>query len=139
MLLVRDELFSPGSRRRLGFDPASVAPPPPTVEVAPNRGLSDGDTVHVTGAGFSPNEYVVVTECRAGFTTFRQCAFPFSFFSPPIEADASGRFDVDFKVRATPGFFSDSFDCSTTPESCRVVAINQSDFLERALQPITFG
>lgn len=139
VVVVQEDFGGAGIRRRLGFDPNSVPPPPPTASVDPSVGLRDGDTVHIVGDGFAPNEYILITECRAGATSFVNCAFPFSFSSPgPIQADGTGHVQAEFVVHSTAALLDGTIDCRTAPGTCAVTVINQSVFSERAAQPISF-
>jgi len=55
------------SRIPLQFDPAGPLQPPPTLSVAPDQGLVDGQTVTVTGTGFVRQEWAQFAQCAAGF------------------------------------------------------------------------
>ena len=55
--------FGDSASATLGFDPNSVAPPPPVLKASPDDGLHDGDTVDVRGSKFTPNSDIVVLEC----------------------------------------------------------------------------
>ena len=120
----------------LGFDPNSVAPPPPVLTVSPDDGLHDGDTVDVRGSKFTPNSNVAVLECagEVDLNTNFNC----DFSVPTLQhTDDRGRLTAALVVHTTiaPGFGGSS-DCAT--EMCSVVAFNIEDSSEFASARIAF-
>jgi lysophospholipase L1-like esterase len=65
------------------------------ITVSPSTGLSDGQTVTVSGTGFVPNERVSVGECVVG----RNCPA----YDSNWVADDSGRFHIGYVVSRCPG------------------------------------
>ncbi len=58
------------------FDPAGALAPPPTFSIDPATGLSDGQTVTIHGAGFTPGRLVFVRLCRAATTSCEVASGP---------------------------------------------------------------
>lgn len=78
----------------------------PTVTVTPSSGLSNGQTVTVTGAGFTANyANMVVVQCAASATGANGCDTADVKFT---KADASGSFTVQLTLRTKFG----STDCT---------------------------
>ena len=128
--------FSDSVSVNLGFDPNSVAPPPPVLKVSPDDGLHDGDTVDVRGSKFTPNSNVAVLEC-AGVVDF-SANFNCDFSVPSLRrTDDRGRLTGSIVVHSSisPGFGGSS-DCTTGP--CNVVAFNIEDPSEFASASIAF-
>ena len=128
--------FGDSASVNLGFDPNSVAPPPPVLNVSPDDGLHDGDTVEVRGSKFTPNSNVAVLECAGvvDITTNFNC----DFSVPTLQrTDDRGRLTAAIVVHASiaPGF-GDTSDCATEP--CSVVAFNIDDPTEFAGASIEF-
>src|SRR4051794_21005842 len=71
---------------------ATAAGANPGISVSPSTGLHDGQTVTVTGSGFTKNGTVYIVECKSGATSESQCSFSFSDLSTVVvaKADASG-------------------------------------------------
>ncbi|HZQ59342.1 MAG TPA: neocarzinostatin apoprotein domain-containing protein [Acidimicrobiales bacterium] len=71
------------------------------VTVSPDTGLSSGQHVRVTGAGFSPSEALVVTECAAKDTATGpgDCNLDGLVMTT---SDASGQVDADLVVMKGP-------------------------------------
>ena len=128
--------FSDSASATLGFDPNSVAPPPPVLKASPDDGLHDGDSVEVRGSKFLPNSNVAVVEC-AGVVDLQE-NFNCGFLSPALlHADDRGRFTGSIVVHPTlSSGFSGSIDCVNQP--CSLVALNTDDFAEFASASIEF-
>ncbi|MCX4696913.1 enediyne antibiotic chromoprotein [Streptomyces sp. NBC_01408] len=98
----------------LAAGPASAAA---TVSVSPSTGLSDGQSVTVTGAGYAAGSEVGVAQCADGIV----CAT-----AVVANADANGGFQQDYQVHKTfqatdwATGAAISVDCAVT--QCRVVA-----------------
>lgn len=84
--------------------PASAATDP-SVTVSPSSGLSNGQTVTVTGSGYAANASVNLVECAANAQGASGCDIA-SF--KPVTADSSGGFTESFKVASSFG----STDCT---------------------------
>jgi hypothetical protein len=120
----------------LTFD-AAVPPAQPIVSVAPATDLTDSVVVHVSGAGFSPDRAVTVTQCRAGGVGLAGCDTTLNL---PVTTDAAGAFAVDFVVHAAitaTGTDGGPVDCLVDP-GCAIVAANTAGPSEFAAAPIAF-
>ena len=125
VLSVRDsdEGFAEGAQAALDFDPAGPLAPPPTVTVTPSTGLADGDIVEVDGAGWRPNNYVAVLQCRSAAIDFGGCdTNTFGF----AETDEDGAFTLRRGVAATFRVSRGRFDCRV--RSCSLFVVAEDDF-----------
>jgi hypothetical protein len=95
--------------------------------VTPSSGLHDGQTVRVTGSGFTPNKTLGIVECidRGPGTGPADCNIP-SILT--VSADATGTVVADFVVTKTP-----TADTACGPTTC-VVSVT-----ELSLQPTEAG
>jgi hypothetical protein len=96
-----------------------------------------GEVVTVTGSGFSPSAFVILSDCITGATLGYCGGSP----RDHVEADASGNFTYEFRVAR--GTFDESVqppvlvDCARAPETCSLLAYNGLP-VERASAPISF-
>jgi hypothetical protein len=132
-----------GTRRSvasISFDPALPPAPPPVVQVAPAAGLEDGQSVSVTGSGFSPGATVALLEC-AGLapddTELEDCDLS---GVTTVEADDAGAVSTDFVVRSTIATRTDGvIDCATADTPCVLAVISLYDDAERGAVALAFG
>ena len=82
-----DVLASSGAD--INFDPNAPRPPPPTVTVSPSTGLVNGPDVTVSGAEYSPNASIGMSQCRAGATSPLTATSPSAASSKPTPTAAS--------------------------------------------------
>jgi hypothetical protein len=94
--------------------------PGPAITVVPDTNLVDGQVVHVSGTGFTPDFEVLVWQCREGEPPESGCP---PFFSAVAIADGAGDFELDLRVRAVPSPFFDPFDCRVV--ACNITATSQ--------------
>ena len=72
------------------FDGSIPLPPPPSLVVTPSTDLLDGQTVHVTGSGFDPDQQIGLAECSTGRSSARVALQRLeSRSSPPTAAATS--------------------------------------------------
>jgi len=97
--------------------PATAAPTTgprgkPHVTVQPASGLHDGDSVHVTGTGFTPGNTYIVAQCgdKGSKTGQGDCDITAVL---PATADATGTVQVDYTVKKGP-FGAHNIVCSPT-------------------------
>jgi hypothetical protein len=115
--------YSVGGGMALTFDPDAPIPPPPTLTVAPDTDLVDGQSVTVTGGDFPPNTLVVMSQC----TTATQPAGFCGFIDGSATTDADGAFTTTFNVRRAVydfGVFpvAGVVDCASAPQLCSIIA-----------------
>ena len=125
VLSVRDngEGFAEGAQAALDFDPAGPLAPPPTVTVTPSTGLADGDIVEVDGAGWRPNNFVAVLQCRSAATDFGGCDMNSFGYT---QTDEDGAFDLRRGVAATFRVSRGRLDCRI--RSCSLFVFGEEDF-----------
>ena len=84
-----------------GTNSAFAAPDSGTITVTPNTGLSDGQTVQISGSGFRSNIDLAFGECgpvdTKPFNGGRHLALCEDYFVTAT-TDANGSFSVDFTV-----------------------------------------
>jgi Neocarzinostatin family len=85
----------------------------PTVKVSPSRRLAGGDTVHVTGAGMTPDADVQVIQCNTYTGDFDQDCLP----RTTTTAAADGSVSVDVKL--LDPVYRNNEDASPIPVYCR--------------------
>ena len=124
--------------------PASSSPAPTasltgkqTIAVTPRTGLKNGQTVHVTAAGFTPNETLGVIECvdKGDATGSGDCDIS---KLKTVTSDVSGKVSANFTVITGP-FGSNNVSCSKkTP--C-LISVSQQTLVptEEASVDISFG
>jgi Neocarzinostatin family len=115
--------------------PAGAQPAPPAISLDPSTGLSAGDTVTVTGTGFSPASAIGVSMCAAAVTSGGSCDFSGARVAT---TDAAGSFTLEFPVVAsitTPA--EGLIDCA--PDHCGIGAANLDVDSEVASVPLAFG
>lgn len=81
----------------LHFRPHGRPEDPPTLDVAPDEGLVDGQPVHATGGGYEPQYHVLVMECATGSADTSGCR---ARTRPPATGD-DGRIDETVTLSAT--------------------------------------
>lgn len=123
------------ARAAIAFDPDGPLRPPPILIVTPDQGLSDGQTVSVTGAGFSQGGQVVVLECGDLGEVLDDCAVFAA--TAPIATPVDGRFEVSLTVhRRFERFSAGAHDCDLDP--CVIRAFSLEDG-RRVDAPIAFA
>ncbi len=107
----------------------------PTVAVTPGTGLTDGQTVEVTGSGFGPGSQVAVGECRTGATSDSDCSVAGALVAT---ADSTGAFTTPFTVSRILTIGASTVDCSTAG-SCVIAAGELPSLTTFATTPISFA
>ena len=119
---------------------ATAAGANPGISVSPSTGLHDGQTVTVTGSGFTKNGTVYIVECKAGATSEGQCSFNFSDLSTVVVAKADGSGNLRSPSPALKSSFK-STDC--TKVACEIAAHQTISFsltaANTAVHSISFG
>jgi hypothetical protein len=121
--------------------PVAAFSPPciPTLTVNPNTGLADGQSVTVTGTGFSANAEIGLAECEPGTTSEESCDLSNDLI---VQSDNSGDFSTTFNVARILSIESDSefptqIDCAQV--TCLLGAADIEDFSVSALAPLSFN
>ena len=112
--------------------PAAAATP--MLSVTPSTGLADGQTVNVTGTGFSSRASVGVAECRAAPTSTADCDLN---SSTVLTADGTGAFSTTITASRIIQVGASTIDC-TNPGACVLAGANLANMSEAALSPIQF-
>ena len=107
----------------LDFDAGAPLPPPPSISVAPDTDLVQGQAVTVTGENFAPNAFVRVGECVTGADPLGYCVGIGAY----VLADATGSFSTSLAVRRGVLDFANYppniVDCASAPQKCSVQAV----------------
>lgn len=107
------------ARTSVAFDPGGPLVPPPSLVVAPATGLTDGQTVQVTGSGYEPDGWVWIEECatEGGDQGCR--------YVGDGEIDAGGGLDASVRLRASVASAvttGSRLDCRSATVVCRLHA-----------------
>jgi neocarzinostatin family protein len=120
---------------------AAFSPPCiPALTVDPSTGLADGQTVTVTGTGFSANAEIGMAECEPGAGGESDCDLSNVLI---VESDGNGDFSTPFTVNRILSIDSDDsefptqIDCAQT--TCLLGAGVISDQTISALAPLSFN
>jgi hypothetical protein len=105
----------------------------PSITVTPHTGLKPGQTVHVKGTGFTPNDAAFGVQCPAGTKDPSACDL-FEFVEVPT--DASGAFATDLTVHRRMFAGTGILDCATV--SCEVLFSPAQAFVTTATKTIAF-
>lgn len=108
----------------------------PTISITPAGPYTDGQTVHVTGSGFSPHESLVVEECaNKGTNTGPGDCDLEGLVS--ITSDANGNVTADYKVKKGP-FGANKIVCSASQPCLLSVTQPTPNPTEEADVPLSF-
>jgi hypothetical protein len=107
-----------------------------TISISPNTGLATGTTVHVTGAGFTPNSPLVVNECadKGTSTGPGDCNLEGMVATT---ADATGKVSVDYVVTAGP-FGANNIVCGAAQQCLLSISQAVPSPTEEASVSLTF-
>jgi hypothetical protein len=126
-----------GAQAGISFDPDAPLAPPGTATVAPSTGLSDGQQLTVTGAGWEPNINIIVIQCKAdGPPDGSSCAIDALTYAP---TDGAGNFATQFTVRSSLSTQSGPVDCAAAPGTCMVAVVWSADPAGAVITPLSFG
>jgi len=100
----------------------------------PHSGLRDGQTIALTGSGFTPNGFFPLIECQADATDESGCD---SFISNFAQTDSTGAFSTDFTVTRLIAPGRNTIDCAQRG-GCVIAAIAQDGGTIEASTPVTF-
>ncbi|MEU7168249.1 neocarzinostatin apoprotein domain-containing protein [Streptomyces morookaense] len=101
----------------LHFRPNGRLEAPPTLDVDPDEGLTDGRPVHATGSGYEPQFHALIMECATGSTDTLGCR---PRTRPPATTD-EGRLDETVTLSATfTSIGNRTVDCRTE-DACELV------------------
>jgi hypothetical protein len=110
------------ARAAIAFDATLPPPPAPAITVMPNSGLPFHAPVTITGAGWTPQDFVDLIECGSGADD------PCSFTAETAGfVDSTGGFSAPLTVHRMIGDpFSGGapLDCASAPGRCVVVAFD---------------
>lgn len=122
----------------VSFDPDAPPPPRPIVTVSQSSGLSNDQTITLTGSGFSPFASVGFGQCHAGADGPEDCEASTTRYAA---ADADGSFTAEFVVRERiERPVGGTLDCTTGPGVCILGIANVSDWSESSEPvPLSFG
>ena len=103
---------------------ADVAIVPPVMTATPSTGLEDGQTITVTGKGFSSRDELGVGECAAGSTDGSQCVLESGLGNvAEVPTNRHGRFSISFNVARILTLDQGTIDCSQAP-GCVIGAVD---------------
>jgi hypothetical protein len=108
----------------------------PTVTATPSTGLVDGQSITISGTGFTPNVQVAAAECGAGTVGTQSCDLGNVVYGT---SDGSGDASISFTVHASLSTATGTIDCTTGAGACVVGLANLNDLSEANGAPLTFG
>lgn len=108
-----------------------------SLTITPNTGLTNGQVIKVSGAGFQPNEAVYVIECIATATSAASCDLQ---TATAATTDANGALPITNFPVAT-GVISGATTCGTSAADASncIVSVGTSLGADTAFAPITFA
>lgn len=138
-ILVISDDTAMQARAPLSFAADAPLIPAPEAAVVPTEGLVAGQTVEITGTGFTWSEWVDVYQCRAPVMSFQDCD---SSTQDTFEVSPDGTFQAEHSVVALVDLASGgSVDCREAAERCALVMTPAGSGFEarkRADVPLTF-
>jgi hypothetical protein len=127
-----------------GTTPPKAKHPPvtvctPALSATPDTGLADGQTITVTGTGFSANTGIGMVECEPGAIGPDQCDLSTLL---ELTSDGSGDFTTPYTVArilnvSNGDGTSTQIDCATA--ACMIGAADISDYSVAAGTPLSFN
>jgi hypothetical protein len=118
---------------------ANFSPPcAQTLTANPNKKLKDGETITVTGKGFTPQAIIGIVECTSGAVNALQCDIN---TLQELQANRSGGFVTQFVVSRIINPEGSPTDCAT-PGACILGAADISNlggYSEEVATPISFN
>jgi hypothetical protein len=118
---------------------ADFSPPCiPALAAVPDTGLADGQSVNVTGSGFSANTEVAMVECQPGAVSEEGCDLNTVVI---VNSDGSGDFTTPYNVTriinvGDEGPTTTQIDCAKA--ACVLGAADIEDFSVSAFTPLSF-
>jgi hypothetical protein len=127
---------SPTAASPTAAAPSSASTGGQTVSISPSTGLTTGATVHVTGAGFTPNSPLVVNECadKGTSTGPGDCNLEGMVATT---ADATGKVSVDYVVTSGP-FGANNIVCGAAQQCLLSISQAVPSPTEEASVSLTF-
>jgi Neocarzinostatin family len=116
----------------MGAAPAWAAP---TVTADPSTDLVSGQTIQVSGSGYSANSSIAVLQCAAGANdVFANCHIG-GFVS--VTTDANGSFSTSFTVSRSLPLSGRTVNCAASPGAC-IIAVSPFASTYLASTPLSF-
>jgi hypothetical protein len=105
-----------------------------SIVVSPSTDLLDGQTVEVSGTGFTANTFLGIAMCEPAPSSTLDCDL-----SPlgTVTTDGEGSFTTTFSVRRIMSTSNGNIDCADAPGTC-VVVVGETDFTQIATFPLSF-
>ncbi len=119
---------------------ASFSPPCiPALSATPDTGLGDGQSISVTGTGFSANTEIGMAECEPGAVSEADCDISTGVL---LESDGSGDFSTAYNVARILNISNGTqtttqIDCAQV--ACLLAAADLSDFSVAASTTLSFN
>jgi hypothetical protein len=116
---------------------ADVTIVPPTMMATPSTGLTDEESITVSGSGYTPDAQLLLAECQApatGTAIDESTCDITTFF--PLQADATGSFSASYEVTRVIEPDTTPIDCAVS--ACVLMAANDDNANQLASVPISF-
>lgn len=113
-----------------------AAPTGPQLVVTPAEGLTDGQTVQVTGTGFTPGKSLAVAQCSHGNTGPGDCHTAGSTF---VTVAADGTLTAEIKVKTGPIGTGSAVCDAATPCSVGTADISDPTGPDLSRTEVTFA
>lgn len=111
----------------------------PELRIEPAGHLSDGQSVVVTGTGFTPDQLIAMSMCEPGVTIENSTSLCEVNAVQNIAADANGEISGTYKVLRIIRIESGVVDCAEGPGRCVLGAADLRFGKAVATVPLTFG
>ncbi len=120
----------------LFFDPTAPLPPRPSVDVSPTDHLADGQTVTISGRGFTASNLVAFAVCAADVRGTDDCDTQHFGAAPTgIGGSFASTLNVHSVIITSIGR---TVDCRRAPGTCVLAVATFSDLSQTAVVPLTF-
>jgi hypothetical protein len=117
----------------LSFDPSVPLPPPPVLQVFPDTGLTDGQSVLALGTGYVPSSPISAFECIVASS---QCVY---IGGAGATVNGNGAFLATIVVRRQIVLAPwTAKDCADAPGDCELRVTSTLDFDATAAVPVDF-
>jgi len=101
---------------------------PPRITATPATGLTDGQTLRLSGEHYPPLTLVEGLQCHAGVGSIDGCDLRKGDISPKVTTSATGTFETEVTVHEVPEINNQPWDCGPGGRPCVLAGVWYFDF-----------